>query len=695
MADEPRIVISSEPTISSEEIARRTFATAFRGFDAPEVRSFLKRVAEAYAGLQEDVANLRRRVDELQRREREPVDLDEDTLTAALGAETARVLKSAREAAADIQAKAEQKVARLVKEAEEEAARLRAEADGVLGRRVEEAEDVAAGIRRAAEADAEAARTKAKTAADAEIEAAKAQGRELLTQAQALREKVLGDLTRRRKLALAQVEQLRAGRERLLDAYRVVRRTLDEVTVELSAAEAEARLAAESAGRKVAAEADVTIEDLEADLAAGRATSLGDTAEGVAIEGDVETVTAEPPDEAAEPAPGPAPEPAPEATDVADVDAADAPAARSAPVVQLEERRSSTLRIIRRSKDGGAAEAAVELPVVEPGEADEAVRVIREDVEVVPEPTPEAAPEPEAPAPPDDVVAAVPDLVQQATSTGRNGVDALFARIRADRASAVAEARAVLDDEPPEVATAAAADEPAAETRGEIEAEVTNADESMLQRRDALLHRVDATLVRKLKRALQDDQNETLDRLRTSRGATNASDALSGETEHAARFRDVAVRVLEDAARAGVEFAGHGDRAVGVGDQADELALEVVVSLRDRLTRNLEDGAAAGDDIGGIIDRVGTTYREWKLQRIEPLARHAVATVFARNAYAATPDGARLRWVVDDDGGPCPDCDDDALAGPTEKGTAFPTGQLHPPAHPGCRCVLVADGDPG
>jgi hypothetical protein len=299
-------------------------------------------------------------------------------------------------------------------------------------------------------------------------------------------------------------------------------------------------------------------------------------------------------------------------------------------------------------------------------------------------------PQPETPAPAEDVVVAVPDLVRDASSNG-NGVDALFARIRADRASAVAEARAVLDDEPPET-VAGSGDEPTAETLDEIEAEaaVSDEDEAVLQRRDQLLHKIDGALVRKLKRALQDDQNETLDRLRTNRGPAKASDVLSAEAEHAARFRDIAAAVLDDAARAGATFAG-GDVVAGVGDHADEVALEIVVALRERLTRNIEEGAAAGDDVNGVIDRVGTTYRECKLQRIEPVARHAVATVFARNAYASAPDGARLRWVVDDDGGPCPDCDDDALAGPTEKGTAFPTGQLHPPAHPGCRCVVVAD----
>ena len=46
-----------------------------------------------------------------------------------------------------------------------------------------------------------------------------------------------------------------------------------------------------------------------------------------------------------------------------------------------------------------------------------------------------------------------------------------------------------------------------------------------------------------------------------------------------------------------------------------------------------------------------------------------------------------LRWVPADPGR-CPDCDDNALE-PTLKGATFPTGQQHPPAHPGCRCLLV------
>jgi hypothetical protein len=86
---------------------------------------------------------------------------------------------------------------------------------------------------------------------------------------------------------------------------------------------------------------------------------------------------------------------------------------------------------------------------------------------------------------------------------------------------------------------------------------------------------------------------------------------------------------------------------------------------------------------------VGAAYREWKTQRIERVAGDHIVSAFSRGAFAAVSDGTSQHWVVDDVDGPCPDCDDNALAGSTPRGQAFPTGQMHPPAHPGCRCVLV------
>jgi hypothetical protein len=117
------------------------------------------------------------------------------------------------------------------------------------------------------------------------------------------------------------------------------------------------------------------------------------------------------------------------------------------------------------------------------------------------------------------------------------------------------------------------------------------------------------------------------------------------------------------------------------------MAVELVEPLRARLTRALAAGADA-DDPSVAAESLRSTYRQWKVQQVEECARHHVLAACSLGAFAATPPATTLQWLVDDDGH-CPDCDDNALAGPTAKGETFPTGQLHPPAHPGCRCLLV------
>jgi hypothetical protein len=109
--------------------------------------------------------------------------------------------------------------------------------------------------------------------------------------------------------------------------------------------------------------------------------------------------------------------------------------------------------------------------------------------------------------------------------------------------------------------------------------------------------------------------------------------------------------------------------------------------LRERLARAV-GRADDGDDATVIEEHLRAVYRQWKVQQVEECARHGALTAFNVGAFAATPPVAALQWLVDDDGH-CPDCDDNALAGPTAPGEAFPTGQAHPPAHAGCRCVLA------
>jgi hypothetical protein len=149
----------------------------------------------------------------------------------------------------------------------------------------------------------------------------------------------------------------------------------------------------------------------------------------------------------------------------------------------------------------------------------------------------------------------------------------------------------------------------------------------------------------------------------------------------AAAFTSAAAPVLTAAYRAG---GGDADDTTGFA-LGGKLANDLAAPLRERLERVV---ATAGDDMEDLAETFRAAYRHTKLQEIEQLVRHHTAAAHALGAYEATAEGTQLRWVVDDEG-PCPDCFDNTLAGPTPKGEAYPTGQDHPPAHPGCRCLLV------
>src|SRR6056297_599533 len=197
---------------SPASIADAAFGTGRRGFDQAEVREFLRMVAAELGRLQERERFLER---ELRSAQSNPdltsVELDDQVLTRLLGEETARVLTTARESAAEIRQKAEQSAAQLVNEAADEAARLREEAE------------------------TEASRRRSDAAADAESELAmaKQQGREMVNEARAYRERVLSELARRRELAREQIEQLLHGRDRLIQAFEAARLVAVDVVAEL------------------------------------------------------------------------------------------------------------------------------------------------------------------------------------------------------------------------------------------------------------------------------------------------------------------------------------------------------------------------------------------------------------------------------------------------------------------------------
>src|SRR5262249_2066463 len=197
----------------------------------------------------------------------------------------------------------------------------------------------------------------------------------------------------------------------------------------------------------------------------------------------------------------------------------------------------------------------------------------------------------------------------------------------------------------------------------------SNDDEELLQQREAAIADVEASLTRKFKRTLQDEQNDLLDRLRSLRGEPSAERLLPNLADQVARYADAAQPLVEQAAAAGVTFANRvldrtnrrAAKPPEVSDLAHDASTTIVESLRRRLEHALS--VSAGDEQAVLVEALGAGYREWKSERIERVAGDVRAAAFARGTWHAVPDGSRLRWSVADQDGPRPDGDDEGRAG--------------------------------
>ena len=665
--------------VGPDAVARTTFPTSFRGYDPDHVRVFLEHIAAELREARDREAALRSELEAAESRAEAASHPDEAQLTASLGEETVRVLLAAREAATEIRSKGEESVARLLREAQDEATRMKSEAETILGRRTQEAEEAATAIRTAAEAEWAAAQAEAEAAvvellsageaaaeeakanverihanaqaeADEVLETARAQGREMVDEALLVRKRVLEDLSRKRKAARVQLERLQGGRERLLESYDIVRRTLDEATNELKGSLKAAKQVADAAARRVEAEPEATAEQLEAEVEAARDAGLPLVEDEPELEDfdeqlpEGEMVPIEP------------------SADFEEVRVIEEPDPESDIVVMVD-----------------ADEVAVlDVEVVDMVEVVDIVEVV-DVVEVV------------------EVVEMLDD--DDETEATDVDVDDLFARIRAARAEEVARAHEVLADEPsasstvdgqPEEEAVVEIDDLAVESPDEVDDGVVPAppapdDQALLERRDAATDAAEQKAARKLKRVLADEQNEVLDRLRRNAKA-KLTDLLPSPKEHAGRFADAASAALSDAAQAGAAFYGDNGTVTSVDALASELGEALALPLRERVSESLRE--AAGDD-EALADGVRAAYRDWKTHRIGMQTRDTVFAAFNLGLYDATPPETAQRWLVDDGGSPCPDAEDNSLAGLVVKGEPYPTGHCFPPAHPGCRCLLV------
>jgi len=218
-------------------------------------------------------------------------------------------------------------------------------------------------------------------------------------------------------------------------------------------------------------------------------------------------------------------------------------------------------------------------------------------------------------------------------------------------------------------------------------------DVGLRRRRDAAVGTAVGVLAPRVKRLLQDEQNELLDAVRRQKkGKAEAIDALAPEAEQVAQWAEVFRSVVDDLYAAGRTLGGGRTRPAPDG-LVDQLVGLLVLPLRERVAASLESAMRDGpyDSLPelqrAVASAVGARYREWRGQDLDTALGDLASWAFARGVFDATPDGTLLRWVPAEIE-QCPDADDNALE-PTGKGRPFPTGQSCPPAHAGCRCLVV------
>jgi DivIVA domain-containing protein len=644
----------SRPDPSSPTaVAGATFPSSRRGFDQNEVRDFLRMVSAEISRQQERITFLERELLNSQQAAPAPqIELNEETITELLGEETARIVQAAREAASKIKVRSEETATRLVREATDEAARVR-----------EDAELEAARVRQDATSDAEA-----------EILMAKQQGRDMVNEARAYRERVLADVARRRELAREQIEDLMHGRDRIVQVFDRARiatedvlRELDDVAEEPSefvnlapttgpipiivqADEIEAREAMRPAVSSAPAFApydqDEDVAVMAEEVVIDRSALIEDVVliEKTVVEELVVEVVAE------------------------------APAVIEAPVIEVETPIAPVVELV------------VETPVsnVVPLFARQEVQAVDTDDEDLDDE--------------DDVNDPPLVIVEPKAKVVVPPADDIFAKLRRSGADSVAKevATTQVKKAEPKKKTPEKVTELVVEKAVEMAAEPVIeeiATPTPFELRDEALAPVIAAMSRRLKRVLADEQNEVLDILRGKLSVKTLDAIVGPKADHSARMIEALEASLKGAALAGAKsLSDASDKEVQkmVATQMavinEYVVATVVAPLRERLSRSISQ--ASGDN-AELTSLVRLVYREWKNTHVDTQVDNIAQTSFGRGAFAALTPGTKICWKVDPNGPACADAEDNSLAGFVGAGEAFPTGHTHAPAHAGCRCALV------
>ncbi len=639
------ITFSRPDPSSPAAVGAAQFSVGRRGYEQDEVRDFLRMVSAELARLQERERFLDSELRALQTRGMSaPGVLDEETVTTLLGAETARVLTVAREAAQQMRSRAAESAERLVREASSDATRIREEAEIEASRR---RSDVAIDV-------------------EAEIELAKQQGREMVNEAREYREKVLAEMARRREIAREQIEQIIHGRDHLLTVFERASSVAQDVVGELKEFDDVSDQIAKVAATSGPA---ATPFDYEKDPEA-LPVSAENTIAVVEAEQSVEV-----------------------ATEVVEI---------VSEVVEIEtaivEPVTPTSEITQNSSS-----AMTEHPSSEPAETGRIAQVVQLFGKSKRGKTPEVAKTIES-----GTQSNVPEI--PSTQTQKKSVDDLFAKLRATSTSSVASEtlattkgtvhkRLEIVKSPASESTStksksSAPDKPAGK-RSTPKAVVPKVDESLFVRRSEVLDPLIATMTRKVKRVMADEENSMLTYLEGKKALVALEKVLPEASIQTQQYVEALTEDIMAAAMGGAKSLSSSMKsdlrkkissASVMQVLAKSIEDSIVLPLRDRIQRCVIQSDGNRDEMSSLVR---SAYREWKLQRIDSHIPDLACLAYSRGAYLVLDSGTPVCWMVDPNGPACADAEDNALAGATALGTEFPTGNLHPTAHAGCRCLVT------
>ena len=623
----------SRPDPSSPAaVGSAAFSSSRRGFDPSEVREFLRMVAAEMARLQERERFLEGELRAIQTSGMSaPGQLDEETVITLLGEEAARVLSTAREASIQIRDRAEESATRMVKDAAQDAGRIR-----------EQAALDAKGIRDDSQSDA-----------NSEIELAKQQGRDMVEEARAYREKVLSELLRRRDAAREQIEQLLHGRDRLMNAFERARLATEDVLGGLSDAHEDPEFLVNLAPTTGPVPPVIAV----APHVSQEHPSLGifdhDTASIVMPTQDVvEEIVQE--EEIVE--------------EVVQEDIAHEEEIVQEEIAQEEivhEEESSPVEPLEKmatvvSIFGGSRRSH---PAPEITNDDKAERRVEIEKEI-------SSPEPETKSP------------------GAQVVDDIFARLRASSPAEVAKniTKEAKDTKESKIKLVKSPlKKPIAIT--------PILDTQKFSDRDASIAPLIVNMSKKLKRVGADELNAVLEHLNVKKSSLEIA-AIVGTTSahtkhHAVAINDDIMAAATEGAKSMKSSGGSTKRITkkAVGDAVNAMLLETIVQpLRDRLAKIVLDSNGNRED---IAKAVRSMYRDWKLTHIDAHTEDLACVAYSMGSHLSLEVGTPVCWMVDPNGPECADAEDNALSGVTPCGEKFPTGHEHPLAHSGCRCLVA------